>query len=140
MGLSEAAGGRATLFEERWEEICEFLGWNPETGPDNSEFVELYARFMPSKAKTNVDALKLKDEGDGMREVILDTFEQFDMDGDGTLDIAGLKDLLSTLDAAVWTDERLEELLQVVDKNADQRICFGEFISWPLGDPDKPEE
>merc|ERR1712094_26883 len=57
-------------------------------------------------------------------------FKLYDLDGNGTIEAKELSRLFQVLDSERWTDERVERLLMMVDKNEDGHIQFGEFIDW----------
>lgn len=74
------------------------------------------------------------DAGDLMLQIKL-IFDQFDEDGDGTIDEADLAKLLKEIAAdKPWPEERVASVLQTMDADRNGRIDFGEFLDWVFGD------
>jgi len=69
----------------------------------------------------------------GVKHEILDQFQRFDRNGDGVVDRQELAQVLRHLDATVWTDESIDQILKVVDVNCDGHIQFEEFLQWIFG-------
>eukprot|EP00929_Paragymnodinium_shiwhaense_P070192 TRINITY_DN35532_c0_g1_i1.p1 TRINITY_DN35532_c0_g1~~TRINITY_DN35532_c0_g1_i1.p1 ORF type:complete len:316 (-),score=62.49 TRINITY_DN35532_c0_g1_i1:406-1263(-) len=67
-----------------------------------------------------------KDHADG----ILQAFQAFDTDGNGTISTAELGALLQFLDPQRWTDALVARLLQQIDTNGDGELQFAEFAAW----------
>jgi Ca2+-binding EF-hand superfamily protein len=63
----------------------------------------------------------------------LEVFRRFDTNGDGILQPKEVKSLLQTLDAAKWTDKRIDTLLAAMDTNGDQHVSYEEFVDWLFG-------
>lgn len=57
-------------------------------------------------------------------------FKLLDVDGDGFVDKGELFGVLKHVDAKVWTRERVDRLLRVVDSNEDGRMQYQEMLSW----------
>eukprot|EP00927_Polykrikos_kofoidii_P017269 TRINITY_DN17840_c5_g1_i1.p1 TRINITY_DN17840_c5_g1~~TRINITY_DN17840_c5_g1_i1.p1 ORF type:complete len:992 (-),score=226.11 TRINITY_DN17840_c5_g1_i1:53-3028(-) len=89
------------------------------------------------RAKKEKSAAKAAAEDDdgkpSVRFEILDQFNRFDRNGDGVVDRAELAQVLTHLDGQVWTDDRVDHVLQVADVNKDGRIQLDEFIRWIFG-------
>eukprot|EP00929_Paragymnodinium_shiwhaense_P066031 TRINITY_DN3308_c0_g1_i2.p1 TRINITY_DN3308_c0_g1~~TRINITY_DN3308_c0_g1_i2.p1 ORF type:complete len:946 (+),score=280.96 TRINITY_DN3308_c0_g1_i2:123-2960(+) len=68
-----------------------------------------------------------------VRQEIQDQFNRFDVNGDGVIDKAELGQVLSSLDAAVWTAEKVDQVLKTVDTNGDGKIQLDEFVLWIFG-------
>jgi hypothetical protein len=60
-----------------------------------------------------------------------DAFGEFDWDGNGSMDVAELQDLMFAL-GCVLSDEASEQLADVVDTNRSGSVNFGEFAAWWL--------
>ncbi len=63
------------------------------------------------------------------KEEIRETFQHFDRDGNGTMDIAEFSDLMKALGATGGPDE-LAAGLEALDSNRNGRIDFDEFAAW----------
>ena len=63
------------------------------------------------------------------KEEIRETFQHFDRDGNGTMDIAEFGDLMKALGTAGDADE-LKAGLEALDNNRNGRIDFEEFAAW----------
>lgn len=57
-------------------------------------------------------------------------FKQFDANDDGRISKHELAKVLRELDAKRWCGDRIERLLQGIDRNGDGYIQFHEFCSW----------
>lgn len=64
------------------------------------------------------------------QERVLERFRQFDRNGDGKIEPCELAALLKRLEPDVWTDERIVELMTLIDIDKDGVISVEEFISW----------
>lgn len=74
-----------------------------------------------------------KPETPKVRHEILDQFQLFDRNGDGVIDRRELGTVLKHLDASVWTDDTVDQVLTVADTNKDGKIQFEEFLVWAFG-------
>lgn len=68
---------------------------------------------------------------------VLDQFSRFDQNGDGVIDRQELGRVLKHLDAKVWTDAKVSQIMSVADTNQDGRIQFEEFVNWIFGGGDQ---
>jgi len=68
----------------------------------------------------------LTNAGETLREV----FKRFDLNGDGTISRAELWSVLTSIDADMWTDARIDQLFQSFDASKDSLIQFDEFCEW----------
>jgi len=57
----------------------------------------------------------------------------FDRDGDGKVSIAELKRVLQTLDKDMWTDAKVDKVLDAYDSSQDGELQLTEFWSWICG-------
>eukprot|EP00928_Gymnodinium_smaydae_P065627 TRINITY_DN48730_c0_g1_i1.p1 TRINITY_DN48730_c0_g1~~TRINITY_DN48730_c0_g1_i1.p1 ORF type:complete len:365 (+),score=35.76 TRINITY_DN48730_c0_g1_i1:60-1097(+) len=78
-------------------------------------------------------ALRAAWEESGQRKVER-LFDRWDRDGDDSLSQDELALMLRSLDANLWTDERISELFEVVDKDHSGTISFHEFLDWAFAD------
>jgi Ca2+-binding EF-hand superfamily protein len=62
-------------------------------------------------------------------EEIRETFEHFDRDGNGAIDVAEFAALLAALGASAGAEE-LAAGLEALDSNRNGRIDFDEFAAW----------
>jgi len=67
---------------------------------------------------------------------VLEQFRRFDKNGDGIITKAELRRVMQELDAKVWTEKHLSQLVRAVDKNGDGKIQFEEFVSWLYNAPE----
>jgi hypothetical protein len=63
---------------------------------------------------------------------ITELFRRYDVNGDGTLEVTELRQVLGELfkTKSWWSDEQLELVIQGADKNHDGRIDIQEFVNW----------
>jgi len=59
-----------------------------------------------------------------------ESFTRFDLNGDGTISLGEMKEVLQTLDKASWPDRKVERFLQTIDKNRDGSIDYAELLDW----------
>lgn len=71
--------------------------------------------------------------GDLSHALILEKFKEFDTDGNGTIDGSELAATLLELDPDLWTESKVEQLMDSVDKSGDDKIQIEEFIAWLWG-------
>lgn len=64
------------------------------------------------------------------QDKIVDTFKQFDSDGDGLVQLSDMKAVLRNLDAEFWDDERIARLFQAADLDQDGKLRAADFVSW----------
>jgi len=67
--------------------------------------------------------------------IIKAQFRLFDENCDGMISLTELRNVIKDIalhhaDSASWTDEKIETLLHVVDKNGDAMIDYDEFANW----------
>lgn len=67
---------------------------------------------------------------DACQDDILELFNKFDRNGDGTVNRTDLFAVLSAIDKDSWTEERIDQLLAAIDTDGDELIVFEEFLSW----------
>jgi len=67
---------------------------------------------------------------------VKETFDHLDKNGDETLDISELGDLLKGIDLPV-NEEQIEKLMKDLDKNKDGKVDFAEFASWYIGSEER---
>mmetsp|Transcript_137441 Transcript_137441/g.342852 ORF Transcript_137441/g.342852 Transcript_137441/m.342852 type:complete len:451 (+) Transcript_137441:256-1608(+) len=60
-------------------------------------------------------------------------FQLFDADNDGKVTVQELKTVLQDLDAVLWTDEKVDKVVQAYDGNGDGYLQFTEFWGWICG-------
>lgn len=60
-------------------------------------------------------------------------FKLFDADGDGKVTDQELKSVLQSLDAELWTDERVNKIIREYDDSQDGALQFTEFWGWVCG-------
>eukprot|EP00929_Paragymnodinium_shiwhaense_P114258 TRINITY_DN825_c0_g2_i1.p1 TRINITY_DN825_c0_g2~~TRINITY_DN825_c0_g2_i1.p1 ORF type:complete len:750 (-),score=267.75 TRINITY_DN825_c0_g2_i1:151-2400(-) len=70
--------------------------------------------------------------GDDNKKV-LETFKEFDKDGNGSITKEELSSVLICLDPGYWDEDNIDALLAHVDTNRDGVIGFEEFCAWVLG-------
>jgi len=58
-------------------------------------------------------------------------FKRFDIDGDGTIDMAELRRCLTTMGEAL-TNEQVDEMFDKLDADSDGKVDFDEFCSYML--------
>jgi len=90
--------------------------------------IQEVVRAMLSAAQDGKNSEKPK-----AKHEVIDQFARFDLNGDGVVDRAELARVLKHLDAKVWTDENVSQIMFVADTNKDGRIQFEEFIEWVFG-------
>lgn len=76
-------------------------------------------------------------ETDKRAERIKATFDRYDADGGGSLDLAELKGVLRTLGA--FTNDEIKKVLHDLDKDGDGDISFAEFRDWVVRATDMKE-
>lgn len=59
---------------------------------------------------------------------LLEKFQRFDTNSDGTISLDELKLILQDLDSSTWTDEAVNKLLRSFDANQDGCIQYEEFV------------
>eukprot|EP00927_Polykrikos_kofoidii_P049609 TRINITY_DN43649_c0_g1_i1.p1 TRINITY_DN43649_c0_g1~~TRINITY_DN43649_c0_g1_i1.p1 ORF type:complete len:298 (+),score=74.32 TRINITY_DN43649_c0_g1_i1:133-1026(+) len=65
---------------------------------------------------------------------VLAVFQRFDLNGDGTIERIELEQVLRKLDPIVWTDTRVQALMEASDINKDGKLDLEEFIAWICDD------
>eukprot|EP00927_Polykrikos_kofoidii_P007645 TRINITY_DN13143_c0_g1_i3.p1 TRINITY_DN13143_c0_g1~~TRINITY_DN13143_c0_g1_i3.p1 ORF type:complete len:193 (-),score=52.95 TRINITY_DN13143_c0_g1_i3:23-601(-) len=92
---------------------------------DKSEFFA-YAAKGAGEIKDIVKKIAANDEdGDKVQEV----FQQWDVDGDGTISSQELERVLILLDPS-FTKASLTKIIKAADKNGDGVIDYAEFVDW----------
>mmetsp|Transcript_57648 Transcript_57648/g.160658 ORF Transcript_57648/g.160658 Transcript_57648/m.160658 type:complete len:376 (-) Transcript_57648:97-1224(-) len=61
---------------------------------------------------------------------ILEVFNRFDEDGDGTIDVADLERVLQKLNSETWDESRLQQLREQMDVDKDGRVSYMDFVHW----------
>ncbi|CAE8651384.1 unnamed protein product, partial [Polarella glacialis] len=96
--------------------------------------VQVGVRALLGEAKcADKDEEKEDKEATKVRREVFEQFQQFDRNGDGVIDLHELSDVLRHLDAGVWTEERIDQVLKLADTNGDGRIQLEEFVHWMFG-------
>merc|ERR1712187_304009 len=63
-------------------------------------------------------------------ELVKHYFDRLDVNKDGNLDVNELGTVLKRLDPMAWTDEKVNALLSLVDRNHNGTIQLHEFADW----------
>jgi len=63
-------------------------------------------------------------------DAIIQTFQSWDVNGDGGVDPSELAFVLRALDCRYWTDDRIYKLLMAADGNRNGKIELEEFVRW----------
>ena len=61
---------------------------------------------------------------------VLDAFQKFDKDGNGSISREELVEVLRTLDPDDWDDNSIDHLLASADANGDGALQIEEFLRW----------
>ena len=61
---------------------------------------------------------------------VLETFQKFDKDGNGSISREELVEVLRTLDPDDWDDNSVDHLLASADANGDGALQIEEFVRW----------
>lgn len=69
-------------------------------------------------------------EKDDHHARILEIFTNCDLDRNGNIDMAELKQVVQMIDPGYWTDERVRHLFTAMDTSKDGVIHFEEMLSW----------
>jgi len=91
-----------------------------------------YLLLRDDKYKSWVSTRAVLDMAGDVKE----TFDHLDKNGDETLDISELGDLLKGIDLPV-NEEQIEKLMKELDKNKDGKVDFAEFASWYIGSEER---
>eukprot|EP00443_Scrippsiella_acuminata_P049919 CAMPEP_0115417020 /NCGR_PEP_ID=MMETSP0271-20121206/23910_1 /TAXON_ID=71861 /ORGANISM="Scrippsiella trochoidea, Strain CCMP3099" /LENGTH=953 /DNA_ID=CAMNT_0002841397 /DNA_START=68 /DNA_END=2930 /DNA_ORIENTATION=+ len=97
----------------------------------NRPAIQSVVRAMLSEATSGKEKEKPKPKHE-----VMDQFQKFDQNGDGVIDRQELARVLKHLDARVWTDDSVGQIMLVADTNQDGRIQFDEFLQWIFGGTD----
>ena len=108
---------RAFGFELNEIEIIELMKEYDKDGNDNLDLVEF------------IDLMNKKREEQKDEQDIIETFEALDINDDGFLSKKKLKLLFENI-ALDIDEEMIEEFIQYADKDRDNRINLGEFMSF----------
>ena len=108
---------RALGFELIDFEIIELMKEYDKDGNDNLDLVEF------------IDLMNKKREEQKDEQDIIETFEALDINDDGFLSKKKLKLLFENI-ALDIDEEMIEEFIQYADKDRDNRINLGEFMSF----------
>ena len=108
---------RAFGFELTDFEIIELMKEYDKDGNDNLDLVEF------------IDLMNKKREEQKDEQDIIETFEALDINDDGFLSKKKLKLLFENI-ALDIDEEMIEEFIQYADKDRDNRINLGEFMSF----------
>ena len=108
---------RAFGFELTDFEIIELMKEYDKDGNDNLDLVEF------------IDLMNKKREQQKDEQDIIETFEALDINDDGFLSKKKLKLLFENI-ALDIDEEMIEEFIQYADKDRDNRINLGEFMSF----------
>mmetsp|Transcript_21342 Transcript_21342/g.54414 ORF Transcript_21342/g.54414 Transcript_21342/m.54414 type:complete len:919 (+) Transcript_21342:109-2865(+) len=74
------------------------------------------------------------DDRPKVKHEIMDQFQRFDQNGDGVIDRQELAQVLKFLDSGIWTDESINQVMIIADRNRDGQIQFDEFVQWIFGE------
>lgn len=85
-----------------------------------------------SSAQHVRDGGRVSAETRAKRDEIIGKFIRFDTNGDGSIDIAELRNVLCRLHPG-WSEERLARLFSVIDTDGSGRIDYREFVAWAYG-------
>lgn len=77
--------------------------------------------------------LRQATENESVVDVVRETFQAFDTDGDGNITRDELKTILQAIDSDQWTDAKVNGLLAQADTNGDGILQFTEFWNWICG-------
>eukprot|EP00931_Biecheleriopsis_adriatica_P044001 TRINITY_DN25139_c0_g1_i1.p1 TRINITY_DN25139_c0_g1~~TRINITY_DN25139_c0_g1_i1.p1 ORF type:complete len:235 (-),score=41.69 TRINITY_DN25139_c0_g1_i1:87-764(-) len=61
---------------------------------------------------------------------VIEQFALLDPKGTGQVSLDELRQILKLIDEATWTDEKVAQLLQMVDTNGDGFLSYTEFVNW----------
>merc|ERR1719188_24205 len=109
---------------------------NPRDRPSadaiiNRAEIQAVVRVLLGEATAGKDSANTK-----VKHEVMDQFQKFDQNGDGVVDRQELVRVLKHLDASVWTDAAIGQIMLVADTNRDGRIQLDEFIQWVFGSSD----
>lgn len=77
----------------------------------------------------------MEPDEDTLMKAIVDTFRQYDLDGDGTISRDELAQVFTRIDPVFWTSEKIDDLMQTADENGDGEIGYSEFVAWLCNTP-----
>mmetsp|Transcript_161006 Transcript_161006/g.283755 ORF Transcript_161006/g.283755 Transcript_161006/m.283755 type:complete len:134 (+) Transcript_161006:117-518(+) len=66
---------------------------------------------------------------------ILETFQQFDLNENGTIELEELTAVIRQLDPDGWPDRKLKRMFASMDMDRDGCVNYEEFLRWAWGDP-----
>merc|ERR1711939_1065267 len=66
-------------------------------------------------------------------------FHQFDKDRNGSIEPSELRDILKGCDPDLWTDARIQNLMDTLDTNGDGSLQLKEFMDWVLRGHEEPD-
>lgn len=68
----------------------------------------------------------------GPGRAILSKFLLLDINGDGVIERHDLAEAMMHIDADIWTPDRVDAMMSLIDKNEDGKIQCAEFVDWAL--------
>ena len=104
------------------EELREII---VEVDADNSGYMD-FSEFLTVMANHIHEDMDTPDD-------ICTAFKVFDEEGKGTISVADLRKVLTTLGDALWADE-IEEMIKSADNEHTGKINYVEFVSKMMGD------
>mmetsp|Transcript_84232 Transcript_84232/g.272290 ORF Transcript_84232/g.272290 Transcript_84232/m.272290 type:complete len:924 (-) Transcript_84232:326-3097(-) len=113
----------------------EMMQRNPGARPKADAIIN--KAFIQDVVKALLGEASKKEEKPKAKYEVMDQFQRFDQNGDGVIDRPELARVLKHLDAKVWTDDSIGQIMLVADTNKDGRIQFDEFLQWIFGPGDK---
>mmetsp|Transcript_20210 Transcript_20210/g.33705 ORF Transcript_20210/g.33705 Transcript_20210/m.33705 type:complete len:159 (+) Transcript_20210:46-522(+) len=105
-----------------------------DEGPNGPGGVEAPEVLAARKRRERLAAALSKPSTDQLRR----SFEEFDLNSDGKLDISEVKVLLKAGKPSM-KDREIEAIFKKVDKNCDRCISFNELVSWVFSSEDSSE-
>lgn len=134
--LSEKFGSSSDIYSTKLEQRCtSMIGQQLSVNSTNFR--------VPGTFRVGIQYLMLSDDDRyqswvsaravlDMAGDVKETFNNLDTNGDGELDVQELGELLNGIDFP-FKQEEVEKLMQLLDKNNDERVDYEEFATWYIG-------